>query len=226
MEYRRHDNRRLAEAGSVFRYGAPAGPVAIWFRCGKGGWQVWPRVEVPETGQLELTYTVPPPGRLKLDVKDVHGAPVDAARVFACGVGRHIAWTSTVGGIPDGKAADIPNGLVRLFIRHEKYATIVTEPLDLARGAELEVTMIEGGQVGGVLLDRDGKRVRGRVRALIHSGYYGDWAKTDDEGEFQVPGFLSEGRHHLEVRAPGRVPVLREVDVTTGTRNRVELRVD
>jgi hypothetical protein len=159
-------------------------------------------------------------------VTDANGNHVSAARVFAAGVGHHVAWTSPDGRIPDAKAADVPNGTVRLFIQRETYATVVTDPLNLARGETLEVTMPRGGTVQGVLLDRDGKRVPGRVRARIHSGYFENWAKTDDEGEFRLPYPLSEGLHEVEVRSPGRVRVLREVRVTTGTRSRVELRVD
>lgn len=184
-------------------------------------------VETKAGAVAELDARVLRPSSLGGLVLEDSGRPVPDAEVSAILLSgaRFVAKTDEAGRIRTVDDRGMPRGRVRLLVEKEGFAPAVTEPVDLAAGASVTVRLAPGGTISGCVFLAGAPAPDVDVRLLRPlREAHGGWEFTDADGRFTLSDRVPAGPARIEIRAPGRLPVLRDLQVQDG--EATELSID
>jgi hypothetical protein len=192
------------------------GAYVLTVPAGRIRWRLRPTDTSPFwTGDLSLapgeTRTVRiragPRLTLRGDVRGSDGEPIAGLFLRDALTGEEIGLTEEEGRI---RLLSTAPESARVLVLQRDHAPVVTEELDLVRGATLDVRLRAGGAVR-VRVRPGGNLPRGtKARFLADVGPHGPWTGTGNL--YRVP----PGRQRIEVRFPERLPVIRHVQVVEG----------
>lgn len=192
----------------------PAGRLRVSFDLPGLPARIWEAVDVPPGGETVLVYAPKRPGRLLGLVTDDRRRPIANAEVFAIdgGLDRCVATTDA-----DGRMCPFEEGAVvgtsRLLVVDGDHAPVVTDAVDLAKGASFDVVLLRGGDVSGRVRDGEFPVSAAVVRLVDPDLAGGGETRTDSRGRFDFDVRIPPGRRILEITAPGRAPFRRAIEV-------------
>jgi len=196
------------------------------------GWREFPLVEVADVrpAEAELLLTLPAPlelATLTAEVVAPGGTPLGGAELGLWHEERAV-WRGFVSD-ENGRivARGLPQGHVRLELRHPDHPWLRLEPRTLSGGETIDLGRLEFAPSGRlrVRLDPRAEDLQGLTMLLTGADGLESGVLRLHEGELES-GALAAGRHGLWLGADGYLQVQREIEIRAGVEELVRLSLE